>query len=62
MRDSLLVFAAACGAGLIAWPFWRFEGEAAYFLFGALVTAALFADNIRLRRKMNKDGRTDDGV
>ena len=52
MKGSLLLLFTATCASLVAWFFWHFAGKNAFDILAIFAMATLFADNIRLRRKL----------
>jgi len=54
MRDSLLLLLAACCASAVAWSFWHFTGKNGFDVLAILVMATLFAENLRLKRRLRK--------
>ncbi|HBG06218.1 MAG: hypothetical protein A2075_00725 [Geobacteraceae bacterium GWC2_58_44] len=54
MKDSLLLLLTASYASIVAWSFWHSAGQNGFDLLAILVMTTLFADNVRLRRKLKK--------
>lgn len=54
MRGSFFLILTAACFSFVAWLFWHFLGKDAFDVFAALVLLILLADNIRLRRELNK--------
>ncbi|UMR29268.1 hypothetical protein MJ904_19580 [Massilia sp. MB5] len=54
-RISLLLAAAVCAGG--AWAFWHFLGANAADALLTMVVLTLTADNVRLRRKLRREGK-----
>lgn len=54
MKDSILLLVTACCAALFAWLFWYLVEKIGLDLFVFFVFTALYVDNIRLRREVNK--------
>ena len=54
MKDSLLLLLTASCASLVAWLFWHLTGSSGSDVLAMIVITTLFADNLRLRRKLRK--------
>jgi hypothetical protein len=57
MKDNIQLLAAALAFAMIAWTFWHFIGNGAVDVISSVALLLLFADNIRLRRKLKMEQR-----
>ncbi|MBA1231183.1 hypothetical protein G7013_16150 [Pseudomonas viridiflava] len=52
MKDSIALIATAIVMAILAWLFWSKLGQDAFGVLGLVMTAAMAADNFRLRRQV----------
>ena len=52
MKDSIQLIFVALLFAAVAWGFWYFLGENGFGVITLVALVALFADNVRLRRKL----------
>lgn len=52
IQDDMLLLAAGIVVSFSAWLFWHLLGDAGFNVLLAIAVFSLWADNIRLRRKL----------
>ena len=61
LNDRVSLIIVALVSSICAWAFWHYAGENAFSIFSSLLIILLFADNIKLRKRvkqLSKDEET----
>ncbi len=54
MKDKLTLLVIGVVVAVLAWAFWHFLEQDAFFVLSALMLVVLSVDNRRLRKKLTK--------